>query len=175
MERNANPMITCEVEILYLVAMLSTLSASKYGSLATGKTRRRASGNVASGRRTRRPCDACWARRTATFCLVSAYPCRTTTCSAAGVQAMLVVSQQWAIILLGHAIQYCTVLVQVYCKCRSRISNTLGDRYVYEVLYKLTCSIIWVIFRRRDFELVEHEIGRCATALHALILSTFID
>ncbi|XP_077997936.1 protein phosphatase 1 regulatory subunit 36-like isoform X2 [Glandiceps talaboti] len=43
---------------------------------------------------------------------------------------------------------------------QQRVSSTYKDRDTYETFYKYCVYVVWVVFRRKEFELVNKEIGR---------------
>ncbi|XP_070578619.1 protein phosphatase 1 regulatory subunit 36-like isoform X2 [Ptychodera flava] len=43
---------------------------------------------------------------------------------------------------------------------QQRVSSTYKDREMYETFYKYCVYVIWIVFRRKEFELVNKEIGR---------------
>ncbi|CAL1527793.1 unnamed protein product [Lymnaea stagnalis] len=67
--------------------------------------------------------------------------------------------------LLGRA--YCILVLglglqdQHHMECgRSRVSKTYTDRSMFETFYKYCTFVVWITFRRKEFDSVKKEIGR---------------
>ncbi|XP_071790124.1 protein phosphatase 1 regulatory subunit 36-like isoform X3 [Asterias amurensis] len=41
-----------------------------------------------------------------------------------------------------------------------RVSSTYKDRDIYETLYRFCVHLVWIVFRRKDYELINKEMGR---------------
>jgi protein phosphatase 1 regulatory subunit 36 len=66
---------------------------------------------------------------------------------------------------LGRA--YCVLILGIglgdhhHMSCgRSRVSSTYKDRQMYETMYSFLTFLVWICFKRKEFEVVKKEIGR---------------
>ncbi|KAL8612834.1 hypothetical protein ACOMHN_038089 [Nucella lapillus] len=67
--------------------------------------------------------------------------------------------------LLGRS--YCVLVLglglekQHHMECGiSRVSSTYKDRSIFETFYNFCTFVVWITFRRKDFEVIKKEIGR---------------
>merc|ERR1712108_62554 len=67
--------------------------------------------------------------------------------------------------LLGRA--YCILVLglgldeQHHMECgQSRVSKTYTDRSMFETFYSFCTFVVWITFRRKEFECIKKEIGR---------------
>nr|XP_006812380.1 PREDICTED: protein phosphatase 1 regulatory subunit 36-like isoform X2 [Saccoglossus kowalevskii] len=65
-------------------------------------------------------------------------------------------AQSYCILVLGLGIEE---FHHMGCG-QQRVSSTYKDRETYETFYKFCVYVVWVVFRRKEFELVSKEIGR---------------
>ncbi|XP_055878321.1 protein phosphatase 1 regulatory subunit 36-like [Biomphalaria glabrata] len=70
--------------------------------------------------------------------------------------AQMLLGRSYCILVLGLGLQD-----QHHMECgRSRVSKTYTDRSLYETFYRFCTFLVWITFRRRDYDAIEKEIGR---------------
>ncbi|XP_055956865.1 protein phosphatase 1 regulatory subunit 36 [Patella vulgata] len=70
--------------------------------------------------------------------------------------AQKLLGRSYCILVLGLGLEK-----QHHMSCGlSRVSSTYQDRSMFESFYNFCTFVVWITFRRRDFEIVKKEIGR---------------
>ncbi|XP_071963671.1 protein phosphatase 1 regulatory subunit 36-like [Antedon mediterranea] len=65
-------------------------------------------------------------------------------------------AQSYCVLVLGLGLQS-----HHHMACGgSRVSSTYRDRLMYESLYKFCVYVVWIAFRRRDYDVIHKEVGR---------------
>ncbi|XP_033127774.1 protein phosphatase 1 regulatory subunit 36-like isoform X2 [Anneissia japonica] len=65
-------------------------------------------------------------------------------------------AQSYCVLVLGLGLQN-----HHHMACGgSRVSSTYRDRLMYESLYKFCVYVVWIAFRRKDYDVIHKEVGR---------------
>ncbi|XP_072031260.1 protein phosphatase 1 regulatory subunit 36-like isoform X2 [Amphiura filiformis] len=81
--------------------------------------------------------------------------------------AMAEIQTRMSVVQRKLSESYCVLILGIGLKehhhmaCGSqRVSSTYKDREVYETLYRFCVHVVWIGFRRKEYELINKEVGR---------------